>query len=124
MKLSVSTDYKSAINGFRRYDRSHVDAVSKSFLRCTGELLRLSTFEVAHDKGILQASGKNEVSIKIGGKYPEGEVSYNTKYAWRMHEHPEYRFQKGRKAKYLEDPAKNNLDHWNKITTEEISRIR
>ncbi len=33
-------------------------------------------------------------------------VSYNTPYARRLHEHPEYRFNEGRKGKYLEDPFK------------------
>lgn len=67
------------------------------------EILRLSTFEVPHDKGLLQASGN------IQDLEEESIVGYNKVYAARLHEHPEYRFQKGRKGKYLEDPIKNNL---------------
>lgn len=66
------------------------------------EVLRLSQFEVPHDKGLLQNSGHVE---------PDGEdfiVGYNKVYAARLHEHPEYKFQKGRKGKYLEDPIKYN----------------
>lgn len=66
------------------------------------EILRLSQFEVPHDTGLLQNSGHVE---------PEGNdylVGYNKVYAARLHEHPEYKFQKGRKGKYLEDPIKNN----------------
>lgn len=68
-----------------------------------GEVLRLSSFEVPHDQGLLQSSASVE---------PEEEgaiVGYNKVYAARLHEHPEYRFQKGRKGKFLEDPIKNNM---------------
>jgi len=40
------------------------------------------------------------------------EMSYNTDYAHRLHEHPEYKFKNGRKAKYLEDPIEQNLGDW------------
>lgn len=36
-------------------------------------------------------------------------ISYNTPYARRMHEHPEYRFRHGRKAHYLRDPFNRNV---------------
>lgn len=68
-----------------------------------GEIMRLSSFEVPHDKGLLQNSGS--VEPEEGGVI----IGYNKVYAARLHEHPEYRFQKGRKGKYLEDPIKNNL---------------
>jgi len=37
------------------------------------------------------------------------EVGYHTPYATRLHENPQYNFQRGRKGKYLEDPIKKNL---------------
>ena len=40
------------------------------------------------------------------------EMSYNTDYAYRIHEQPEYKFKNGRKAKYLEDPIEQNLGDW------------
>lgn len=67
------------------------------------EVLRLSSFEVPHDTGMLQSSG----SVQDG--VDEVIVGYNKVYAARLHENPQYRFQKGRKGKYLEDPIKNNL---------------
>lgn len=67
------------------------------------EILRLSQFEVPHDTGLLQNSGHTEP--EFGGTI----VGYNKVYAARLHEHPEYNFQKGRKAKYLEDPIKQNM---------------
>lgn len=65
-------------------------------------LLLLSQSEVPHNKGKLADSGHVA---------PDGDdylVGYNKVYAMRLHEHPEYRFQKGRKGKYLEDPLKLN----------------
>lgn len=67
------------------------------------EILRLSQFQVPHDKGELQNSGH------VSDRQDESVVGYNKVYAARLHEHPEYKFQKGRKGKYLEDPIKTNL---------------
>lgn len=82
------------------------------------EILRLSSFEVPHDTGLLQASGHVE---------PEDDgaiVGYNKVYAARLHEHPEYRFQKGRKGKYLEDPIKRNLSIFRKFITEQLEQLQ
>lgn len=70
------------------------------------ELLRLSTAEVPHDKGTLQGSGHTE---RDGKDVLVGFGGAAAPYAARLHEHPEYRFQKGRKGKYLEDPLVRNL---------------
>lgn len=72
------------------------------------EILRLSNKEVPFDKGILSNSGR----VKAFPRYVE--VGYHTPYAHRLHEHPEYHFQNGRKGKYLEDPIKNNLSRLEK----------
>lgn len=97
------------------YDDKQVQSnLSKMLARISGatlhsnedvgnEILRLSDKEVPHDKGILEGTGTVQ---------PEGTdvmVGYNTPYAARLHEHPEYEFQRGRKGKYLEDPIKRNL---------------
>lgn len=69
------------------------------------EVLRLSQEQVPHDEGTLQNSGAVET-------LPNGDVvlGYHTAYAARLHEHPEFHFQKGRKGKYLEDPIRDNAD--------------
>ncbi len=82
-----------------------VSLKSKASLETGSEVIRLSHREVPHDKGELQNSGQ---------VLPDGEdavVGYNKVYAARLHEHPEYRFQKGRKGKYLIDPILGNLKH-------------
>lgn len=102
--MSIKVDATSFVKGTQRALNAIEKAALQGINDVASEILRLSTFEVPHDKGILQNSGNIE---------PESQstviVGYNTVYAARLHEHPEYRFQKGRKGKYLEDPIKNNL---------------
>ena len=77
-------------------------APPRALLDIGNELLRLSQKEVPHDEGTLQNSGTVE---------EDGDdvlVGYHTPYAHRLHEHPEYKFQKGRKGKYLTDPLERN----------------
>lgn len=70
-------------------------------------LLALSSMEVPFDTGALSSTGAvlNAEDSETGSA-----VTYDTPYAARLHEHPEYNFQGGRKGKYLEDPAIHNRD--------------
>lgn len=79
------------------------------------ETLRLSVKEVPHDKGVLEDSG---VSIPIGEAHYQ--VGYHKTYAARLHENPQYNFQKGRKGKYLEDPIKNNLGRFGRFYRDQM----
>lgn len=88
------------------------DRTRKATQDVAEEVLRLSQREVPHNTGELASSGS--VSDTIRSKGLEKLVGYNKVYAARLHEHPEYRFQKGRKGKYLEDPIKNNLSIFRK----------
>lgn len=102
--MKVTVDSKTFDNATDKalsaIDRNALSAIND----VASEILRLGTFEVPFDTGMLQASGHVE---------PDTDkrviVGYNRVYAARLHEHPEYRFQNGRKGKYLEDPIKNNL---------------
>lgn len=101
---SLSIDFSAFGAGIRAL----LDKVEKqrrfSALDIGYEIMRLSQGQVPHDKGTLQNSGNVE---------PVGEdvvIGYHTPYAARLHEHPEYHFQKGRKGKYLEDPIKDNME--------------
>lgn len=73
-----------------------------SALAVGNEVLRLSQIEVPHDEGSLQNSGTVETIDNVV------IVGYHEPYAARLHEHPEYNFQKGRKGKYLSDPIVRN----------------
>ena len=101
--MSITIDDKD----FQRKSSSFVERVIKASAKAidqvASEILRLSSFEVPHDTGMLQSSGHVETQPD-----QSAIVGYNKVYAARLHEHPEYNFQNGRKGKYLEDPIKNN----------------
>lgn len=100
--IAVDVNVKGVLAAFDDLVRK-VDPANDKALEATAlEGLRLTQFEVPHDEGTLQNSGVVE-PIKDG--YVLG---YHTPYAARLHEHPEYRFQKGRKGKYIEDPLNRN----------------
>ena len=90
--------------------------LNKTLFEIAAEVLRLAEKENPHDKGILQSSQAIE---------PEGAgyvLGYNKEYAARLHEHPEYNFQKGRKGKYLEDPIKNNVKQFLNYLGEQLKK--
>lgn len=60
--------------------------------------------DVPHDEGTLQASG----IVTGDSDKMHVAISYDTPYAVRLHENPQYRFQKGRKGKWLENAVKVN----------------
>jgi len=104
----------SVLDNLRRI--SDVMGMSDPIVRdIADETLRLSSEEVPHDVGTLQLSGNTK---RMGQAHYR--VGYSTKYAARLHEHPEYNFQKGRKGKYLEDPIKNNLNRFQRFYRDEM----
>lgn len=60
--------------------------------------------QVPLDTGALM----NSCVVDVNEDGTEGTVSYDTPYAVRQHEVTTYNHQRGRKAKYLEDPAYNS----------------
>lgn len=100
--ISVQIDTKGFLASINKLATQAVSSGKYSAMDIGNEILRLSQIEVPHDKGTLQNSGTVE---EIGD---DVVVGYHTPYAARLHEHPEYRFKKGRKGKYLEDPIKRN----------------
>lgn len=101
---NIEWDDTSLKRGLDELEKAMQRATRGAIAKIADELLRLSSFEVPHDTGMLQSSGSIEPVSD-----DEIIVGYNKVYAARLHEHPEYRFQKGRKGKYLEDPLKMNI---------------
>lgn len=79
-------------------DRRARAAIKEALLDVGEFLLDESNKTVPHMDGILEQSG--EVSLMSGKSIVK--VSYNTPYAIRLHEHPEYHFLKSRRGKWLE----------------------
>lgn len=64
-------------------------------------LAAVSKEQVPLDQGPL----KNSCYVDVADDGSKGTVSYDTPYAIVQHEHTEFQHQRGRKAKYLEDPC-------------------
>ena len=61
-------------------------------------ILEYANRSVPHREGTLMRSGQADVDrARL-----EASVSYDTPYAVRLHEHPEYNFRGGRRGKWLE----------------------
>lgn len=82
-------------------------------------LLGLSAEQVPLDTGDLMGSGQ-VVNAEAPGE--DTLVVYDRPQAARLHEHPEYNFQNGRKGKYLEDPAVQNRGELGDIIRTEAGR--
>lgn len=72
------------------------------------ELLSLSRDEIPYDQGDLSNSGK--VDVEVSRPLVTGAVSFDTPYAVRQHEDTSLSHQDGRKAHYLGDPLRANVD--------------
>ena len=68
-------------------------------------LAAVSKEQVPLDQGPL----KNSCYVDVANNGSSGTVSYDTPYAIRQHEELSYRHQRGRKAKYLEDPVNDPI---------------
>lgn len=114
MATGISIDTSTLISGIAKAVNTAEAAASRGVKMIADEILRLSQFEVPHDTGLLQNSGHTESD-------GDGQiVGYNKVYAARLHENPQYRFQKGRKGKYLEDPIKRNLSIFTTFLQSEV----
>ncbi|WP_254409386.1 hypothetical protein [Streptomyces sp. AC495_CC817] len=81
-------------------------------------LLALSAERAPLDIGTLIGSGTVEAATT-----PEdgAAVVYDTPYAARLHEHPEYTFQGGREGKYVENPAMERKDELGAIVAKKVA---
>ena len=58
-----------------------------------------------------QGTLKDSCAVDVADDGSQATVSYDTPYAVRQHEELGYRHQRGRKAKYLEDPCNDETVH-------------
>lgn len=64
-------------------------------------ILQEANEKVPLDQSTLLRSGNTD--YERTNEEVKGSVYYDTPYAVRLHEHPEYNFQRGRQGKWLED---------------------
>lgn len=83
---------------------AEIQAQTATGLNLAGEHLRgVSQRQVPHMEGTLEASA----AVNLDPTGHTVAVSYDTPYARRQHEELTYHHPHGRKAKYLEDPLRN-----------------
>jgi len=83
------------------------------------DLLGKTKLEVPLDRSTLMMSGNYKPVNTLGEKAVQ--VGYNTPYALRLHEHPEYKFKGGRKGKFLSDPLKKNASKYEGFIRKQIT---
>jgi len=89
-----------------KLDKKLVKQVTKSGSKqatwmALDHLASVSKDQVPLDQGPL----KNSCAVDVNDDGSQGTVSYDTPYAVIQHENTHFHHQRGRKAKYLEDPA-------------------
>lgn len=92
-----------------RLDKAKIKNITRQCTRkgtwsALDHLAAVSKEEVPLDQGPL----KNSCYVDVADDGSSGTVSYDTPYAIRQHEEMSYQHQRGRKAKYLEDPVNNS----------------
>lgn len=101
----VTTKWFSAeVNGLKTAQRQAVD---KGLWDAGEYILQEANKTVPHDEGTLERSGS--MDSESTKEKTTVSVFYDTPYAPRLHEHPEYNFQNGRRGKWLELALKENL---------------
>lgn len=121
MANDIIWDTSDFEKGLKRLGVAFKNATRKAIQDIANEALRLSQMEVPHDTGFLQSTGHKEDTGT--DETPEAIVGYNTVYAARLHENPQYHFKNGRKGKYLEDPIKKNLSVFQNYANGNLTNI-
>ena len=102
--VAVKLDTRDFDAGMKRFRENVRQVENEVSYEQANEILRTSVREVPHHTGNLQSTGDTRPLAAETGHM----VYYDTDYAAKMHENPQFSFQKGRKGKYLEDPIKRN----------------
>lgn len=113
----INLDTSDFEEGLNKLGRKMADVQMKALKVIADELLRLSQLEVPFKTGHLLQTGNTEPELDYY------IVGYNTHYAAKMHEHPEYHFRNGRKGKYLEDPMKRNLPIFREFFNDKMGEV-
>lgn len=99
------------------------EAANQGLQEAAEILLEEANKTVPHDTGALERSGKvsiNPASLESAVSY--GDRGPSRKYAVRAHEHPEWKFKKGRRGKWLELTMKEQADRLIQIIAKNINK--
>lgn len=93
------TGQKEMMQRIDSAQKEYISRAEQALNDLGNNILRESRDIAPIDTGLLRKTSKNTKTGKL-----ERTISYNTPYAVRMHEHPEYNFQSPGEGKYLEKP--------------------
>jgi len=113
-------DYKFEWHGDKVLGKAE-KTIKTALLVVGADLQRKSAEQAPIDTGDLRANCSVS-PIREEGNRKYITVGYNLPYARRQHEHVEYRHPKGGKAKYLEDPYKENVENYERMIAEAIRK--
>lgn len=91
---------KDLIRNLDKVKEQYLDRAEQALNNSANAVKRDSVDIAPIDTGLLRKTAKNTKTGKL-----ERTISYDTPYAVRMHEHPEYNFQEPGQGKYLEQPV-------------------
>lgn len=105
--------------GGKQLEAKQRNAAANALTRAAEFVLEEANRTVPFDEGTLKNTGQADVDRAN----LEASVSYDTPYAVRLHEHPEYNFQGGRRGKWLELTLQEQQDALNRFLIEEMQKV-
>jgi hypothetical protein len=93
--------------------------VGRALFKGASHILNESNNIAPKDEGTLIQTSGVDVDVDEG----KASVYYTQKYAVRLHEHPEYKFQGGRQGKFLEQAVTSEGKKVQKMIAEEIKDV-
>ena len=113
------------LSRLKRYERISMSAVERGMGKAAGQLMSdcvNKTPTVPIDEGTLRRSGSRRVEKKTGKII--GVVGFNTPYAARLHENPQYNFtEPSSGGKYLESKLSRFGDRYFRIIAREVKAV-
>jgi len=116
VKMDV-TGIKETIGFFGRMDAQ----TRKGMRNGVQKWLEMVASESQNQVPWLTGQLAQSMEVKMHARSAAGDISYNTKYAWAVHEVPRPAGSTG-KWKYLEDPLKQLEPHLEAIIAEEVEK--
>lgn len=98
----------------KRFERASFVGLQAAGEFILGESIKITPL----DEGDLQRSG----NVSNNG-IDTVNISFNTPYAARLHENPQFRFQNGRRGKYLETPLQQKQKAAYEVMASEIRKV-
>lgn len=103
----------------RQIERGMLRAV----LKAGEETLTDAAETVPYKEGILQGTGFVDGEYNSSTKTAIARIGYDTPYALRLHEHPEYNFRNGRRGLWLKLTLDEEGERYKALMESEISKL-